>query len=406
VDTLLDRFCRYVKVETTSDENVQEYPSSPGQLVLGKMLVEELRALNLIDVNQDENGQVMATIPGNVAGAPTIAWLAHLDTSPEVSGKDVKPIIHRNYDGREIVLPGDPSKIIRPEETTELADLVGKTLITSDGTTLLGADDKAGVAAIMTAADQLMSDPSLEHGPIRILFTVDEEIARGTDKVDVESVGAVCAYTLDAEGQGEIENETFSADKAEVTITGINIHPGWAKNKMVNAVRLAAEFLVLLPKDMAPETTEGREQFIHPDVMSGNVSEVKIRMILRSFETADLAVQAELLRHAAKTVMEANPRAEIKVDIEKQYRNMLEDLAREPRAVDLARQAFENIGVESRFASLRGGTDGARLSECGLPTPNLSTGMHNFHSPLEFGCLEEMETAVKVLVELARLWAK
>jgi len=272
VHELLDRFCRYVKVETTSDQDSDRYPSTPGQLELGRLLVEELLALGLLDVGIDEQGLVTGTVPGNVEGAPTIAWFAHLDTSPEASGKGVQPTIHRDYDGEDIVLPGDPSKVIRVAETEALAELVGKTLITSDGTTLLGADDKAGVAVIVTAAAMLMDDPSIKHGPIRVLFTIDEEICRGTDKVDVGKIGATCGYTLDAEGQGKLENETFSADMATITITGVSIHPGLAYGKLVNAVRLAAELIDRLPRDMAPETTAGRDGFLHLDTIEGRCS--------------------------------------------------------------------------------------------------------------------------------------
>ncbi len=406
MDALLDRFTRYVKVETTAVEETDQYPSSPGQLELGKVLADELRSVGVQDIHIDEHGIVMGTIPGNVDGAPTIAWLAHMDTSPEASGKNVKPNIIRDYDGQDIVLAGDQSKVIKVAETEGLADLKGKTVITSDGTTLLGADDKAGVAVIMTAADELHKNPNLKHGPIRIVYTCDEEVGRGTDKVDIKKINATCAYTLDGEGAGGIENETFSADQAIVTITGVNIHPGLAYDKMVNAIRLTGEFLEQLPKEISPEKTRGRDGFLHPYVIEGGVPEVKVKILLRSFVTAELEKWASILGDAAKAVMERHPQAQIRVDIKKQYRNMLEHLQQEPRAVKLAEQAMRNIGIEPKFEAIRGGTDGARLSEMGLPTPNISTGMHNFHSPLEFACLEEMQTAVKVLVELAQLWGK
>ena len=407
MDTLLDRFCRYVKVETTSVEDTDKYPSSPGQLALGQMLAEELNALKLQEVNVSEHGIVMGTIPGNVPGAPTIAWLSHMDTSPEASGKNVQPNIIRNYDGNDITLSGDPSKVIRVGETKGLAELKGKTLITTDGTTLLGADDKAGIAVIMTAVAHLMANPQLKHAPIRVVFTCDEEVGRGVDKVDLKKVDAVCAYTLDGEAEGELENETFSADQAIVTITGVNIHPGLATGKMVNAIRLAGQFLTRMPwHRLAPETTAKRDGFLHPYTIEGGVPEVKIRVLLRSFVTADLADEAEILRKIADTLMAEHPKAKINIEIKKQYRNMIGALEKEPRAVQLAAEAFRRIGFEPKFASIRGGTDGSRLSEMGLPTPNLSTGMHNFHSPLEFACLEQMETAVKSLVELAQLWGR
>lgn len=406
MDNLLDRFCRYVKLETTAVEETDQAPSSPGQWELGKMLAEEMKQIGLANVSISEHNIIMGTIPGNVPGAPSIAWLAHQDTSPEASGKDVKPQIHKNYDGKDITLPGDPSKVIKVSETKGLAELKGKTVITADGTTLLGADDKAGIAVIMSAAEQLMKNKSLKHGDIRCVFTVDEEVGRGTDKVELQKINAICAYTLDGEGEGELENETFSADMATVTVTGVNIHPGLAYGKMVNAIRLAAEFLEQLPKEMSPERTKDRQQFLHPYVIEGGVPEVKIKILLRSFVTDDLAKQAEILKKAAAVVKEKYPKADIKVDIKKQYRNMIEALEKEPRAVKLAEQAFRNVGMTPKYASIRGGTDGSRLSEMGLPCPNLSTGMHNFHSPLEFACLEQMESAVKVLVELAQLWGK
>jgi tripeptide aminopeptidase len=406
VDTLLDRFRRYVQVDTTAVEETDRYPSSEGQLELAKLLAQEMRELGLTDVSMNEHGIVTGTIPGKVDGAPTIAWLAHMDTSPEAKGANVRPIVRENYDGKDITLPGDPTKVIKVAETQALSGLKGKTLITSDGTTLLGADDKAGVAAILTAAAELLGNPQSKHGPIRVVFTPDEEVGRGTDNVKVNDIGAICAYTLDGEGAGEIENETFSADMATVTITGINIHPGLATGKMVNAIRVAGDFIARLPKDRAPETTSGKVGFLHPYVLEGGVAEAKVKIILRSFVTADLAEQAQVLKDIAAAVTREHPKAKIDVSIKKQYRNMVEGLEKEPRAVALAAEAFRAVGIEPRFASIRGGTDGSRLTEMGLPTPNLSTGMHNYHSPLEFACLEEMETASRMLIELARLWSE
>lgn len=407
MDELLDRFCRYVKVETTAVEETDAFPSSPGQLELGKMLTGELRALKLDNVSMDEHGIVMGTIPGNVPGALTIAWLAHMDTSPEAGGKDVKPIIHKDYDGKDIVLPGDSSKVIRVSETEGLAKLKSKTIITSDGTTLLGADDKAGVAVIMTAASHLMANPDIKHGPIRVVFTCDEEVGRGTDKVDIKKIDATCAYTLDGEDEGVIENETFSADLAVVTITGYNIHPGLATGKMINAIRLTGLFLSRMPwQRLAPETTADRDGFLHPYVIDGGVDKVKIRILLRSFVTEELAEQAKILHNVAASLLAEHPKAKVDIDIKKQYRNMIEALDKEPRALKLATEAVRRVGLSPEFQSIRGGTDGARLSEMGLPTPNLFTGMHNFHSPLEFACLEQMESAVKVLIELARRWGE
>ena len=407
MDTLLERFCRYVKVETTAVEQTNDYPSSKGQFDLGNLLVGELKALELADVAIDEWGIVTATIPGNVDGAPAIAWLAHMDTSPEASGKNVKPTVHKNYDGKDIVLSGDTSKVIRVADSDGLADLKGKTIITTDGTTLLGADDKAGVATIMTTAAHLMAHPDIKHGPIRIVFTCDEEVGRGADKLDTKKINATCAYTLDGEGAGCLEHETFSADLAVVTVNGVNIHPGLATGRMVNAIRLAGLFLSRMPwQRLAPETTRDRDGFMHPYVLEGGVDKASIRIILRSFDTAELSDQADLLRTIAESITAEHPKASIDVEVTKQYRNMAEALKKEPRAVDLAAKAITAAGITPKFESIRGGTDGSRLSEMGLPTPNLSTGMHNFHSPLEYACLEEMEAAVKVLIELAQLWGK
>lgn len=405
--SLLDRFCRYVRIDTQSVEDAKEYPSSPGQRELGALLARELRELGLEDAAQDAHGIVTATVPGNVSGAPAIAWLAHLDTSPESSGKGVRPVIHRRYDGRDIPLPGDRSQVLRPSETPALARLRGRTIITSDGTTLLGADDKAGVAVIVTAVEELLRRPGIRHGPVRVVFTCDEEIGRGCAKIDPKKLGAACAYTLDGESEGLIENETFSADLATVTISGRNIHPGFAKGKMLNAVRLAGRFLERMPwQSLSPETTSGREGFLHPYAIDGGVGEVKIKVLLRSFATPELKDQARLLRKVAATLLAEFPGAKVVVSTKAQYRNMAESLGREPRAVRLAASAMRRAGLEPKFQSVRGGTDGSRLTEMGLPTPNLSVGMYNFHSRLEFACLEEMASAVRTLLELARLWGK
>lgn len=407
MNVLLDRFCRYVKVETTAVEQTDAYPSSTGQLELGKILVAELNELGLTDVRADEHGLVWGDIPATVAGAPRIAWFAHMDTSPEFTGKNVKPVIHENYDGKDIVLPGDSTRVIRVDDCDVLAGLIGKTIITSDGTTLLGADDKSGIAVIVAAADHLMKNRDIPCGPIRVLFTCDEEVGRGVDKLDIAQIDAVCGYTLDGETIGELDTETFSADLAVVTVTGRNIHPGLATRKMVNAIRLASLFVSRMPWEvLSPENTADREGFMHPYKIDGGVDRVEIRIILRSFETGELAKQADMLREVAATVLAAHPRAKIDVNVTKQYRNMGDALTKEPRAAELAAEAIRNVGLTPRVQSIRGGTDGSRLSELGLPTPNLAVGMHNFHSPLEFACLDEMEQSVDVLIELARLWGK
>jgi tripeptide aminopeptidase len=407
MSTLLERFLRYVKIDTQANEASSSYPSTPGQLVLGKMLMEELLALGLKDAMQDEHGIVYATVPGTDPKAPTIAWIAHVDTSPETSGKDVKPIVHEKYDGRDIVLPGNTAKVIKTAECPELKKCVGKTLITTDGTTLLGSDDKSGVAVIMEAVKELLARKDIKHGPIRVVFTCDEEVGRGVLHVDPAKIGAVVGYTLDGQGDDEIEGETFSADKATVTIRGINIHPSIGKGKMVNAIRLASLFIDRLPRQtMSPETTEDREGFLHPYQIEGGVGQVTIGILLRDFVTAKLTDQAELLRTIAKTIEAEFPAAKVEVAVAKQYRNMADGVSKEPRAMNYAIEAMKRVGIEAKIRSIRGGTDGSQLTEKGLPTPNLSTGEHNIHSPLEWTCLEEMQNSVNVLIELAKVWAE
>lgn len=405
---LLDRFCRYVRIDTTAIEGALSYPSSPGQWELGRLLVEELRALGVQQVEHDEHGIVLADLPPTPGreNAPAIALLAHLDTSPETTGKNVRPIVHRNYGGGDIVLPGDSSRVIRVAECPELEQMIGKTLVTTDGTTLLGGDDKAGVAVIMQAVAWLLSHPEVPRGPLRICFTCDEEIGRGVDHLHPVRLNAVAAYTLDGSGVGEIDCETFSADLAVITVRGVNIHPSIAKGKMVNAVRVAGEFVSRLPRTtLSPETTSDRQGFVHPYRIEGGVAETVIRILLRDFDTPKLAHYAGLLKGIAETVLADFPGADIDVQIVKQYRNMAEGLSKEPRAVGLAEEAMRRVGLQPRRASVRGGTDGSRLTEMGLPTPNLSCGQHNLHSPLEWVCLEEMELARQVVVELVRLWA-
>jgi tripeptide aminopeptidase len=408
MESLLSRFCRYVQVDTQADESAGTYPSSPGQLELGRMLVGELRELGLNDAVQDEHGIVLATVPATVPQPlPAIAWIAHLDTSPETSGRGVRPIVHRDYDGRDLVLPGDPGAVLRPAENPPLAELKGKTIITSDGTTLLGGDDKAGIAVIMESAAYLVAHPELRHGPIRLCFTCDEEIGRGVDHLDLARLGSQVGYTLDGGGTGEIDVETFSADLAVVSIRGVNIHPAIARGKMVNAVRLAGLLLERLPRlVLAPEVTADREGFLHPYRIEGGVAETTLRILLRDFDSPRLAEKAELLRTIARTIEAEYPQAQIAVQVQRQYRNMAEGLAREPRAVAFAERAMRRAGLEPKKTIVRGGTDGSRLTELGLPTPNLSTGEHNIHSRLEWTCLEEMHTAVRVLVELAQVWAE
>jgi len=405
--SLLDRFCRYVRIHTEAVENSSTYPSSPGQIELGRMLLQELKELGLKDAIQSEFGIVTATITATVAQqTPVIALLAHMDTSPETTGRNVKPIVHANYDGSDLVLPGDPSKVLRPAESPELKACVDKTVITTDGTTLLGSDNKSGIAVIMEAAAYLVMHQEIPHGPIRICFTCDEEIGHGVDHVDLRELGAVVGYTLDVAGEGEIEAETFSADKAVITFTGINIHPSIAKDKMVNALRMAGCYLNSLNDYEAPETTEGREGFIHPYTIEGGVGKVTLSLLLRDFVTAKLAEKADWLRQLARMAENQYPNSKVEVRIQAQYRNMADGLRKDPRAVSYAAAAMEAAGLNPKIGSVRGGTDGSLLTAKGLPTPNLSTAEHNPHSPLEWTCLEEMQTAVRVLVELAKRWAQ
>jgi tripeptide aminopeptidase len=408
MSALLDRFCRYVRMDTQAKEDSGTYPSSPGQRALAHLLADELTVLGAQDVELTEHSLVFASIPATAkSSAPTIAWLAHVDTSPECSGANVKPIVHRNYQGGDIVLSGDANQIITVKNNPELKRMVGKTIITTDGTTLLGSDDKSGVAVIMSAVEHLVTHPEIRHGTVRICFTPDEEIGHGVDHLDPVKLGAVCAYTLDGANAGEFEAETFSADKATITIRGVGIHPMMAKGRMVNAIKLAAEFLEQLPKDrFSPETTCDRESFVHPVTIEGGVPETKLRFILRSFDTTELPDQADFLRKIAAKIVAAHPAARVEVDIQKQYRNMADGMAKEPRAVPYLEKAIVRAGLIPRKLSVRGGTDGSRLTELGVPTPNLFAGEHNPHSPLEWTCLEEMEQAVRVLVELAQVWAE
>ena len=408
MDTLLDRFLRYVKVDTQSDETSPSFPSTKKQLDLSWMLCEECEQLGLEDVTISEYGIVMATIPSTVEGdVPAIGWVAHVDTSPEFSGTNVKPVVHENYDGSDLVLPGDTSRVLRVSEEPRLKEMVGKTVITTDGTTLLGADDKSGVAVMMSAAAHLMSDRSIAHGPIRLCFTCDEEIGRGIEKLDLDVFGVCCAYTLDSDGSGRIDSETFSADQAVITVRGVNTHPSVGKGVMVNAIRILSDLISSLPTEtLSPETTDGRDGFIHPYHIEGGVAEASARLILRDFETEKLAEYAGLLDSLAQPLREKYPRAEIKVDVHKQYRNMRDGLVKEPRALEKAIEATRAAGLEPNLNIIRGGTDGSLLTEKGLPTPNLSSGQHNPHSPLEWTTVEEMEKAVDVLVQLAILWGQ
>ncbi len=407
-ERLLERFLRYVKVDTTAVPDAGKYPSSPGQSTLGKMLVEELLEMGLTDARQDDHGLITATIPAtNGQSTPVVAFNSHLDTSPETTGANVRPQVIRDYQGGDIVLPGDTSQVIRAADNPELNDLQGATLVTTDGTTLLGGDDKAGVAVIMETAAYLAEHTDIQHGPVKVLFTCDEEIGHGVDYVDLKRLNADVCYTLDGGGANEIDVETFSADHAVVTVHGVNIHPSIAKGRMINAVRAAAEFVARLPRDrMSPETTSDREGFLHPYDVTGGVAKVSMKILLRDFDTAALAEQADFLRKTASDVERAFPGVRVEVNVQRQYRNLADGLKREPRAVALAQEAHRRLGREAKLTIVRGGTDGSQLTEKGLPTPNLSTGQHNPHSPLEWTCSDEMVAAAEVLVQLVQLWSE
>lgn len=403
---LLERFLRYVAIDTTANDAATTYPSSPGQRELGGLLAAEAAALGLRDVLQDAHGLVTGTLPAtSPAPVPVVAFNAHLDTSPETTGAHVRPQVLEAYRGGDIVLPGDPRQVIRVAEHPELDQLHGATLITSDGTTLLGADDKAGVAIILESMAYLQEHPAIPHGPVRILFTCDEEIGRGVDHVNLEQLGAQACYTLDGPGANHLDVETFSADLATVAIRGVNIHPSLAKDRMVNAVRAAANFVHRLPREtLAPESTTDREGFLHPYALHGGVDLVTLKVLLRDFDASRLADQAALLRQAAAAVEAAFPGVAIHVQVQAQYRNMAPGLRRDPRSVQYAQEAHARLGRTAQLTAVRGGTDGAMLTAKGLPTPNLSAGQHAPHSPREWACLDEMVAACEVVVETIRVW--
>jgi tripeptide aminopeptidase len=407
VTSVLDRFLRYVRYDTQSDEQSETFPSTEKQLVLLRDLAEELRGLGLADAAVDDFGYVMATIPPTTtrADVPTIGFIAHVDTSPEMSGAVVTPIVHASYDGRDLVLPDDPSAVLRLADTPALADQMGHDIVTASGTTLLGADNKAGVAEIMTAAAYLMAHPEIPHGRVRIAFTPDEEIGRGTRHFDVAQFGALCAYTMDGGRRGEIEMESFSADAITVTFHGFNTHPGFAKRRMINAIKLAAAFVERLPRDtMSPETTDGYDGFVHPYVVQASVDRTSVKLLVRDFVTAALKEKEALVEGLAREVVAAYPGARVEFAIEESYRNMREVLDHHPIVVAHAREAIRRAGLEPRSQPIRGGTDGSRLSFMGLPTPNLFAGEQNFHSRLEWVSVQDMEKAVEVIVNLCRVW--
>jgi len=404
---LEERLVRYVRVDTQSDEASTATPSTARQFDLLKLLQAELTAIGAQDVRLTDYAAVLATIPATTSRpVPTIAFLAHVDTAPQFNATGVKPIVHHRYDGGEIVLPDAPDVRLSPDRFPYLAEKIGDDIITASGSTLLGADDKAGVAIVMAMARHLLSNPDLPHGPIRICFTPDEEVGRGVDPRLPGDLEAMAAYTLDGAELGEIVYETFSADKAEVRVTGVSIHPGHAKDTLVNALHLAAKIIDLLPHvTRTPETTEGRAGFIHVYQMSGTSSEAVLHFILRDFELDGLRAHGELVEQVCATVQATEPRARIACTITPQYRNMRYWLEKDMRPVELAREACRRVGLEPRSTPTRGGTDGSRLTEMGLPTPNLFTGMQNIHGPHEWVSVQDMAQATEMCVELAQLWS-
>jgi tripeptide aminopeptidase len=404
---VLDRFLRYVQFDTQSDESSTTYPSTAKQLTLLQALVDELKALGVADAAMDEFGYVMATIPATTTkpNVPVIGFIAHVDTSPEMPGAGVRPIVHRAWDGRDIVLPDAPDAVLRASEIPALVEQRGHDIVTASGTTLLGADNKAGVAEIVTAAEYLMQHPEISHGAVRIAFTPDEEIGRGTQHFDVQRFGATCAYTMDGGLRGEVEIESFSADAMTFTFHGFNTHPGYAKGKMVNAIKVAATFIDSLPQHtLSPETTEGQEGFVHPYVVHASVERTSVKLIIRDFDAYGLQEKERMLEALAQKAVHRHPGSRFEFTVEEQYRNMKEVLDTRPEIAEYAEEAVRRAGLEVRRRSIRGGTDGSRLSFMGLPTPNIFAGEHNFHSRLEWVSVQDMEKAVEVIVHLARIW--
>ncbi|MFZ4614106.1 MAG: peptidase T [Bacteroidia bacterium] len=403
--TVAERFLNYVKVDTQSDPNSATFPSTEKQKNLAKILVSELTDMG-IDCELDVYGYVYATIPSNSnKDVPVICFCSHMDTSPDCSGENVKPIVHTNYNGKDIILPEDNTQIISPKNHPDLLNQIGNDIITADGTTLLGADNKAGVAEIMDAAYQLVNNPEIKHGTIKILFTPDEEVGRGVEHVDLKKLGATFAYTMDGESLGTLENETFSANALHLKINGVSTHPGFAKNKMESAIKIASQIISSLPKDfLSPESTENKEGFVHPVSITGGIEEAKISFIIRDFDSSKLSQHENVIKTIAENVMLQFPHSTFSVEIIEQYRNMKEILDNYPQVVEYAKQAIERVGLDAKLSSIRGGTDGSRLSFMGLPCPNIFAGEHAFHSKHEWVSIQDMEKAVQTILHLAIIW--
>ena len=411
-ETVLDRLLRYVKIDTQSSEESETYPSTAKQFDLLNLLVTELKALGLSDVTIDKYGYVMATLPSNIPQSdkafgkvPTIGLISHVDTSPSASGEHVKPQV-MVYNGGDLVLPGDPSIKITVAENPELKKNIGKTIVTTDGTTLLGADDKAGLAIIMTAMQTLLNNPKLQHGKIRVGFTPDEEIGAGTKYFDLKAYGADVAYTVDGYTPGELNKETFSADGATITVHGRNIHPGSAKNIMVNSIKVMADIITRLPKNMSPETTEGYEPYLHPHVLKGEEEKTTLSFLLRDFETDGLDKLKKILERIIDEVRPMHPKARIELEVKEQYRNMRDGVLKDPRILDSMWEATKRSGLEPEWVPIRGGTDGSRLTAMGLPCPNIFTGGQNYHGKTEWASVWGMEKAVETVVNLVQVWVE
>ena len=407
--SVVERFLRYVQIDTQSDPDSPTCPSTEKQKNLGKVLVEELLAMRISDAHLDEYGYVYATIPSNTTKkVPVICFCSHMDTSPDCSGKDVNPIVHKNYQGKNISLPAstDGQKIIlSPKDHPDVLNQIGNDIITADGTTLLGADNKAGLAEIMDAAHHLVQHPQIKHGTIKILFTPDEEIGRGVDKADMKNLGADFGYTMDGESRGHIEDETFSADGVTITIHGISTHPGFAKGKMQSAIKIASELIDTLPKKkLSPETTEKKEGFIHPTSMSGTIEKMILKFIIRDFSESGLKKHEAFLKKHTKKILKKYSKCSFEFKLLEQYRNMKNVLKKNPQVVSYAIEAIKRSGIKPFLSSIRGGTDGSRLSYMGLPCPNIFAGEHAFHSKQEWVSVQDMQKAVETIVNLCAIW--
>lgn len=404
--TATERFLRYVTIDTQSDPASDTTPSTEKQKNLGNLLVNELIAIGLHDAHIDEHGYVYATVPANSpkSNISVICFCSHMDTAPDCSGTYVKPIVHKNYQGEDLVLPDDPTQVIRLADHPQLREQFGNDVITASGTTLLGADNKAGVAEIMDACYHLVNHPEIKHGTIRILFTPDEEIGRGVDKVDIKKLGAYAGYTMDGESAGNMENETFSADGAKLIIHGVSAHPGFAKGKMQNAIKIAGQIITALPHELSPEHTEGKKGFVHPVGVQGHVETAEIDFIIRDFEDEKLQHHAEVIREAAEGVIGRFPGVSYQLDIKPQYRNMKKILDQHPEIVDYGMEAMKRAGLKPKLCSIRGGTDGSRLSFMGLPCPNIFAGEHAFHSKHEWVSVQDMQKAVETILHLCMIW--